>query len=509
MLFNSFEFIFVFLPITTAVYYLLKITFRQKVSIVWLAAASLFFYSWWDFRYFFLILLSVGFNYSTGILLNRFAKSNYRQLSKLTILLGVTLNLLLLAYYKYAGFFTENVNLIFHTSFTIKKIILPLAISFFTFQQIAYLIDVYKRKAQDYDFFTYCLFVTFFPQLIAGPIVHHGEMMPQFLPTHALGKASRLGENLSAGLTLFILGLSKKVLLADTISVFSTPVFAAAGAGEAPGFYAAWGAVVAYALQIYFDFSGYSDMAIGLARMFGVVLPVNFNSPYKATSIAEFWRRWHMTLSRFLWQYLYIPLGGNRKGSLRQCVNIMITMFLGGLWHGAKWTFVVWGVLHGLFIGASHLYEKFSKKQTGRHKNNAPLKHFISVALTFFAVLVSWVLFRSDSLESSLLFYKGMFGFYGFETVSLSIRSIGQVLLTAGMLAVVFIFPNTQEWLRDFNPVLKTEDSLIHDQKKKTPVSAGGWEPSGRTAVFIGILAALNIILLFVGSNSEFLYFQF
>ncbi len=509
MLFNSFEFIFAFLPITASVYYILKETSGQKISIAWLATASLFFYGWWNFSYLLLILISIGFNYLTGVFIGKLIKKNKKGPAKLITILGIGFNLLLLAYYKYAGFLIENINWLFGQSFSIHKIILPLAISFFTFQQITYLVDVYKKKAQDYDFITYCLFVTFFPQLIAGPIVHHHEMMPQFLQNNRPEKTTRLHENFSVGITLFVLGLSKKVLLADTISTFSTPVFEAAAAGTSPSFSGAWGAVIAYALQIYFDFSGYSDMAIGLARMFGIVLPMNFNSPYKASSIVEFWRRWHMTLSRFLWQYLYIPLGGNRKGVVRQCMNIMVTMLLGGLWHGAHWTFILWGVLHGLFIGLNHLWAKTLGNKMEIINRYAFLKNMGSTALTFFVVLISWVLFRAESLQASLLFYKSMFGWNGFVFDAISIRFVYQILLTVGMLLIAFALPNSQEWMKKFNPVLKAEDELVHIRKIESPTLINSWEPSVKTAFLLGILASLNFIFLFVESNSEFLYFQF
>jgi alginate O-acetyltransferase complex protein AlgI len=333
MLFNSYTFIFIFLPITLLVFFSIGGKGHHRIAIAWLVAASLFFYGWWNPAYLSLILGSILFNYAVGVALSNLqAQSSASHLTKKIILsFGILVNLFLLAYFKYANFFVDNLNSLSGSNFHLQTIILPLAISFFTFQQITYLVDAYKGETREYNFLHYCLFVTFFPQLIAGPIVHHREMLPQFVK-NTIYKFNH--QHLAIGLTIFFIGLFKKVVLADGVAVYATPVFEAAEQGVMLTFFEAWAGALAYTFQLYFDFSGYSDMAIGIARMFGIRLPLNFNSPYKSVNIIEFWRRWHITLSRFLRDYLYIPLGGNRKGKFRRYINLMITMLLGGLWHG-------------------------------------------------------------------------------------------------------------------------------------------------------------------------------
>jgi D-alanyl-lipoteichoic acid acyltransferase DltB (MBOAT superfamily) len=298
MLFNSYIFIFLFLPVTLFGFFYIGVRGNYYFALAWLVGTSLFFYGWWNPAYIFLIVSSVIFNYFLGSLLN----NPLLKTRKIILIFGIFINLFLLGYFKYYNFFILNINNIFSSSLPIETIILPLAISFFTFQQITYLVDAYKGRTSEYDFLHYCLFVTFFPQLIAGPIVHHKEMLPQF--TKKIINQLNY-ENLAVGLTIFVFGLFKKVVIADGIAGYATPVFSAAEAGITLTFFDAWGGALAYTFQLYFDFSGYSDMAIGLARMFGIRLPLNFNSPYKANNIIEFWRRWHMTLSRFLREYLF------------------------------------------------------------------------------------------------------------------------------------------------------------------------------------------------------------
>ena len=334
MLFNSHIFIFFFLPITLLVFHQIGRRGKHRLAISWLVAASFFFYGWWNPPYLGLILISILFNYVLGVSLSRIPR-------KTLLIVGISGNLALLGYFKYANFFTDTLNALTDANIALQQIVLPIAISFFTFQQITYLVDAYRGETQEYNFLHYCLFVTFFPQLIAGPIVHHKEMLPQFAEK-SLYKIK--ADNLAVGVTIFIIGLFKKVILADGIAVYATPMFDAAEWYDSLTFFEAWCGALAYSLQLYCDFSGYSDMAIGIARMFGVKLPINFYCPYKAHNIIEFWRRRHITLSRFLRDYLYFPIGGNRRGVSRRYVNVMITMLLGGLWHGAGWTFVVWGV---------------------------------------------------------------------------------------------------------------------------------------------------------------------
>ena len=323
----------------------------SRQALLWLSLASLFFYGYWNPKYLLLLAGSVLANYLIGLKIR--SLSGQRSQAKLLATLGIVLNLGLIGYYKYAGFFVEEIAAIVNQDWSVDSIILPLAISFFTFQQIAYLVDCFQNKVKSHSFLEYLIFVTFFPQLIAGPIVHQADMLSQF---RSANSHRRNIDFLATGITIFALGLFKKVIIADNLSAFATPLFSEAMDGTILSFAEAWTAALSWTFQLYFDFSGYSDMAIGLALMFGIVLPVNFASPYKATSIIEFWRCWHITLSNFLRDYLYIPLGGNRNGQLARYRNLGLTMLLGGLWHGAGWTYVIWGGLHGLYLTINHLW---------------------------------------------------------------------------------------------------------------------------------------------------------
>jgi len=432
MLFNSYEFIFLFLPITFLVFFAIVRSGREA-AIFWLVAASLFFYGWWNPSYLILILLSMGMNFAFGRQLGKLHAQERRNIARAWLAAGVGLNLAVLGYYKYAGFFVESVNAVAGTSFHVGEIILPLAISFFTFQQIAYLVDAWKGITREYSFLHYALFVTFFPQLIAGPIVHHKEMLPQFMDKANL--SPRL-ENLSVGLTIFFIGLFKKAVLADGVAPYSTSVFEAAGSGEPMTFFVAWGGALAYTMQLYFDFSGYSDMAIGAARLFGIRLPLNFHSPYKAVSIVEFWRRWHMTLSRFLRDYLYIPLGGSRRGKARRYLNLFTTMLLGGLWHGAGWTFVAWGGLHGLYLAVNHAWHRIHPFIPGRIRLRGRIGKAVAWAITFLAVVVGWVFFRAPDFDSALVVLQGMSGANGVALpngIMARLGSAGEWLTALGM----------------------------------------------------------------------------
>lgn len=393
MIFNSYEFIFAFLPITWLVYFLLNKLELFKFSTIWLVVSSLFFYSWWNVAYLPLILILMIFNFYLGSILRKSNSGRARYL----LFFGVAVNLAVLCYFKYYDFFISNMNLVFHTNFPLLHLTLPLAISFFTFQKIAYLVDAYRKETEEYDFWKYALFVAFFPQLIAGPIVHHKEVIPQF------AKAFKIlnFENISKGIFIFTIGLFKKVVIADTFAAWATAGFDTAGELT---FFEAWIASLSYTFQLYFDFSGYTDMAIGAALLFNIRLPINFNSPYKAVNILDFWKRWHMTLTRFLTKYLYIPLGGNRKGTVRTYVNVLIVFFLSGLWHGAGWTFIFWGTLHGIASLANRFWQ-----QLGLRMNK-----YLSWFLTFQFVNVAWVFFRAKTWEDAINVLKGMAGLNGF-----------------------------------------------------------------------------------------------
>ena len=409
MLFNSYQFIFLFLPVVLLGFFQLG-RINHAYAAAWLALASLFFYGYWNPAYVGLLLGSIICNYALGLWI---AKAGVRQDTKRKkhlLILAITVNLLLLVYYKYANFFIGNINNVADTQWNLGEIILPLGISFYTFTQIAFLVDTYQGKVKEYNFIHYLLFVTYFPHLIAGPVLHHKDMMPQF----AHNSTYHINWNFVAtGLLLFTLGLCKKVLWADSLAPFVTVIFDGAQHGIATGrllsMYEAWLGALAYTLQIYFDFSGYTDMALGIALMFNIRLPINFDSPYKSTSIIEFWRRWHITLSTFLRDYLYIPLGGNRLGKRRRYLNLIATMLLGGLWHGAGWTFIVWGALHGMYLAINHLWREVV---AGRFLRWCPdwLGALTGGMLTFMAVVVAWVVFRADNMEQATAMLKAMFG---------------------------------------------------------------------------------------------------
>jgi alginate O-acetyltransferase complex protein AlgI len=444
VLFNSYTFVILFLPITVVGYGLLTRVAGRRPSIAWLVGTSLFYYGWWQPRYLALLLPSILVNYGFGLVITRIPRGRGRHV---LLTAGIASNLALLGYFKYFNFFVTSINAIADTGLSTAHIVLPLAISFFTFQQIAYLVDVYSGKAEEYNLLDYALFVCFFPQLIAGPIVHHGEMLPQF------SRRSRYrlnDEDFSVGVTMFAIGLFKKVVIADTVATFASPIFATAEAGNPLAFWFAWQGALAYTLQLYFDFSGYSDMAIGAARLFGIKLPLNFNSPYKASNISDFWRRWHMTLSRFLRDYLYVPLGGNRKGKSRRYVNLMITMLLGGLWHGAGWTFVFWGLLHGLYLCLNHAYRALIKDHGFARNDRLPMKAFYT-GITFLSVVIAWVFFRADSFAGATTVLAGMIDVTTIMTGPPSVEAWRWIV--AG-LSIALFAPNSQEVLSQYDPAL-------------------------------------------------------
>src|SRR5215510_8175214 len=351
MLFNSFEFLLLFLPAVALGFYLIAQFQRLAPVLLWLIACSLVFHGYWKASYTWLFVTSMAANYCIGQVfwLCREASTFVR---KSVLIIGIGFNIALLGYFKYAFFFAEILRDVTGYQWESGEIILPLAISFYTFQQIAYLVDCYSPLQ-------YASYLAFFPHLIAGPIVQHRDLVAQLSDQRILFVR---GENLSSGIAILWIGLFKKVVLADGAAAYANPIFAAAGAGTSVTFCEAWIAALLFSFVIYFDFSGYSDMAIGLARLFNVKFPENFASPYKAVNIIEFWRRWHITLSWFLRDYLYIPLGGGRRGQLRRYGNILITMLLGGLWHGASWTFVIWGGLHAVYLVVAHIWNEAKRR---------------------------------------------------------------------------------------------------------------------------------------------------
>lgn len=436
-----------FLPVSLILYFIFNRIFSKRVGVAWLVLVSLFFYSYWNIKYLPLILVSIIVNYLTGSTLSRQAADDAPHRRTL-LLLGLCFNLGLLGYYKYTDFFIGNLNHL-GTHLVLLHIILPLGISFFTFTQIAYLVDAYRGEVREYSLLNYALFVTFFPHLLAGPIIHHREMMPQFAAEDNKGINY---ENLSRGLLLLTVGLFKKVIIADAFAVWANYGFDTAASLT---LLEAWITSLSYTLQLYFDFSAYTDMAIGSALMFNIRLPINFNSPYKSLSIQEFWRRWHMTLSRFLRDYIYIPLGGNQRGQAAIYRNVIITFLLGGLWHGAAWTFVFWGFLHGLALAINRAWHRLGFKM------NKVLAWFI----TFNFVNIAWVFFRAKSWEDAGKILSGMLGLHGislpaslggslaflsafgvkFGAFNMAIDLKWAVLVLAGAMLVVLTMQNSME----------------------------------------------------------------
>ena len=414
------------------------------------------FYCWWKVVYFPLILGSILFNYIIG---NLISKKSSKKNRLLLLVVGIVTNLSLLGYFKYTDFAIENINYLFKSNIGHLNIVLPLAISFFTFQQITYLVDSYKFGTPKYSLLDYSLFVCFFPQFIAGPIVHHKQMMPQFA---SLKKIAIDYKNVATGIYIFSIGLFKKVLIADTFAIWATNGFDNA---ETLTFFEAWITSLSYTFQLYFDFSGYTDMAIGAALLFNIKLPINFKSPYKATNIQEFWRCWHITLSNFLRDYIYIPLGGNRNGDFRTCANLMITFLIGGLWHGAGWTFVFWGFLHGIALVIYRCWSKYGFS----------LNRIVACFITFNFVNASWVFFRATEWkDATKILYAMFFGSFvvpkSFEYRLASLKqygigfgdwlqNIGGNNYTVPMIIVcllaVFILKNSMQLMETYKPTFK------------------------------------------------------
>ncbi len=488
MLFNSYEFIFVFLPITFFIYFYLNHKRLTEASKGFLVCSSLFFYSWWNVAYLPIILSSMVFNYVIGRSLNKTCKDKSKGFSKKSILIfGIVFNLSLLGYFKYTDFLIENFNLAFSSDADLLHLALPLAISFFTFQQIAYLVDSYRQETKEYDFLNYALFVTFFPQLIAGPIVHHKEMMPQFAKTRNKVKNYR---NIAMGLFIFSIGLFKKVVIADTFAAWATAGFDVA---TTLNLFEAWATSLSYTFQLYFDFSGYTDMAIGLALLFNIRLPVNFNSPYKATNIQDFWRRWHITLSRFLRDYVYIPLGGSRKGGFRTYNNLMATFVLGGLWHGAAWTFVFWGFLHGLALIVQRLWSKLGIK----------LWTWLAWLITFNFVNITWVFFRAKEWDDALKVLNSMF----------SLNNIVLPNVLGGRLSFLtdlgvnfggFVMNIRGDF---YTPIWILSGFVLVLMFKNSIQKLDRFKMNYKTALWSGI--AFTVGVLSLNKVSEFLYFNF
>ena len=511
MLFNSFSFLFLFLPIVLLGFFGLA---RRSHTLAagWLALASIVFYGWWSVAYIPLLLGSILFNYGAGWRIGHTTGAARKR----WLIGAVSADLALLAYFKYADFLIGSVNALTGSELAALHVILPIGISFFTFTQIAFLVDTYQNKVSEYRFIHYLLFVTYFPHLIAGPVLHHKEMMPQF-DQGSTYRPSRA--NAAVGLAIFAIGLAKKVLIADNLAPHASAFF---DGTEAPSLVLAWGGVLAYSFQLYFDFSGYSDMAIGLSRLFGIRLPLNFHSPYKSVNITEFWRRWHMTLSRFLRDYLYIALGGNRHGAARRYFNLMATMVLGGLWHGAGWNFVIWGFLHGAYLMVNHAWAALAARlrlDTGGRSWRAG-----GLLLTFGAVCVAWVFFRATDVGRAADIVRGMFGAHGIglpDSIGNRLGGLRAHLEQAGIVfylgggtrflqtwgwvmlaaAIAFLLPNTQQIMGRYTP------ALDYDPARDGVARRLAWQPARRWALLTGLLCLA--CLLGLSRPAEFLYFQF
>jgi alginate O-acetyltransferase complex protein AlgI len=498
MLFNSYIFIFIFFPLVAVIYYVLIKYGQRQLSKLWLVLCSLFFYSWWNYKYIVLLVGSILINYSFAGMIWRFRVSQtassppspfHAALNRLVsflqhrlsfgpkhiLVLGILFNVSFLFFFKYADFFITNINYLSGEDFSLLRIALPLGISFFTLQQIAFLVDASRGEVDDSGILNYSLFVSFFPQLVAGPIVHHKEMMPQFLSDDSHRFSHRA---FFSGLYIFSIGLFKKVVIADTFSSWSIAGF---DHPVALTFFSSWAVILSYSLQLYFDFSAYSDMAIGLGRMLNIELPVNFNSPYKALSLQDFWRRWHMTLSRWIRDYIYFPLGGSRRGDLRTYFNLIVTFTICGIWHGAGWTFVFWGLLHGLGLVLNRLWRFVGFGLPG----------LIAWFFTFLFVSLGWVLFRAPSLHDALRLYKAALGGNGFSFSRSAFDAVVGPFMIDFLILLAFVF----------------FFSLIALFFKNSISLSERFRPSLKFAVAISTMFIFS--LSYFSNTSEFLYFNF
>ncbi|MDC0127425.1 MBOAT family protein [Methylophilaceae bacterium] len=490
LIFSSYIYIVFFLPIVFIGYFALSRIKNKDFQLLWLLAASLFFYSWWDIKYLPILLISIFINFQIGKLLSKlFTKK------KPILFIGITFNLLLLLYFKHFDFFIENYNGLFSQKISSLNLIIPLGISFFTFQQIAFLVDVYTNKTSDYKFLHYATYVSFFPQLIAGPIVHHKDLMPQF---DDLSKRNINLRNISLGLFIFSIGLFKKVVIADSLGGFVTSGYSSTLLIST---IEAWALSLSYTFQLYFDFSGYADMAIGSALLVNIRLPINFNSPYKAKNIQEFWRRWHMTLSHFLRDYIYIPLGGNRLSYFITYKNILFTFILGGIWHGAGWTFIFWGGLHGFALIILSLWRKIGWK----------IPMVLSWFITFNFVNIAWVFFRADNFNAAINIIGAMFGITQ-KSIPLDYIDSMSILIGIPLLPYVpnfstnAIFPS---YLFLYLLILMLF-VLFASNINKAYQSPNQASTISYTKLILGVLAfSISIIFLGMSSSQVFLYYNF
>ena len=508
MLFNSYTFIFAFLPVTYIGFLILGGAENRRWAIAWLIFASLFFYGWWNPKYLALLAFSILFNFFVGRWLsNEFV--HRPKFKKGLLIFGVAVNLLLLCYFKYLVFILSSLDDLFSVSFSPGlTILIPLAISFFTFQQITYLVDSYRSKTANPKFLEYCLFVCFFPQLISGPIVHHKEMLPQF------GRSETFkfnADNLINGSVLFVIGLFKKAVIADGLGEYVAPVFTMASEGVPVTLLESWGGITSFALQIYFDFSGYTDMAIGCAIMFGVRLPVNFDSPFKAVNRFEFWRRWHMTFARFMRNQVFLPLAHNKMIYLNPIIALSISVLLGGIWHGAGVTFIIWGFLHALFLLINHLWHRLKRRLGLNRGQSTRLAICASVLLNFLIGALAGIFFRAESIESAMVVLRGVVGLNGVVFTELpGFFGTMEVVWISALLIIVWLFPNSQQLMAKNiaflypgdGPHSKRLSSITNSLVKAFEFRTNIW-----WALFIGGLAAFSLAMM--TRTERFIYFQF
>ncbi len=486
MLFNSPIFLFFFFPVSALIFWLLGRWMPHKVAAGWLALCSLFFYGWWDTRFIFLLMASIVFNYAIGMGIERARKHNF---SGVVLAFAVACNLSLLGLFKYSDFFIGILNQLAGSSFTEPHFLLPLGISFFTFTQIAFLVDVHRGIAKEYNPIHYLLFVTYFPHLIAGPILHHKEMMPQFSAPQTYSPQLR---SIALGLCIFSIGLFKKTVLADNIAPYASSVFNSADQGGAINFVDGWVGALAFTMQLYFDFSGYVDMAIGCSKILGIDLPINFNSPYKSINITDFWRRWHITLGRFFRDYVYIPLGGNRGGLHRAQLNIFFVMLLSGLWHGAGWTFIIWGGMHATMSVINNYWRAFRSKFLGHDLNQSSLPgRILSILITFIGVVFCWVFFRAETLDGAIRISLAMLNFQEVGILANLTAKLPVLCQLAGLMAICWLLPNTNQI-----------------------AAQSGW-PAWKPNIFWLLVAFISMatgsyfMLYGINTVNEFLYFNF
>lgn len=516
MVFNSYQFIFGFLPVVVAVFFALGMASRTW-ALRWVIAASLIFYALWRPLNVLIILPSVLINFVLARVLQRLHKQGSRGSARAVLLVGIAFNVAFLGYFKYSNFLVDSINDAFGKHMILAQVILPLGISFITFQKIA-LIDVHAGRVESFTLQDYCLFVLFFPQLIAGPIVHYREMMPQF---HRL--SCRFDkDNLSVGMTLLAFGLFKKVFLADNIAPLVTPIYEQAASGSHIGLVQAWIAAVGFTLQIYFDFSGYTDMALGIARVFGIRLPPNFNSPLRASSIVDFWLRWHMTLTRFLTAYIYnpltlwltrrraargLPLFTQRNMGAGAFVEllmfpVLLTMLVSGIWHGAGYTFIVWGVLHGVFLTVNHVWRLQGPRLWRDKSSYVRFMKPAGFVITFTCVAASMVIFRSANLKTATGLLQGLIGLHGIGLNGIGLKKVAFWIGAGAFIA--FVCPNTLQIMSRYEPALGWKPT---PRDGATATARIQWGPSLAWAVAVSIILALGILNL--GGQSEFLYWQF